>query len=100
MDIADPDELVQFAVLPAGGGHSFQTNYLSTKAQSLATQAEKTFDPAKRQALYSQLQTVLAEDAFLPALFYQPFPYAVRSVVHNFFVKPTGLYDMGVVSLG
>lgn len=100
MDIADPDELVQFAVLPAGGGHSFNTNYNSTKAQSLATQAEKTFDTAKRQDLYSQLQTVLAEDAFLPALFYQPFPYATRSAVKNFFVKPTGLYDMGVVSLG
>ena len=98
MDIADPDELVQFAVLPAGGGHSFQTSYLSTKAQSLATQAERTFDPAKRQDLYSQLQKVLAEDAFLPALFYQPFPYAVRSSVQNFLVKPTGLYDMAVVS--
>ena len=100
MDIADPDELVQFAVLPAGGGHSFDTNYSSAKAQSLATQAEKTFDQAKRQDLYSQLQKVLAEDAFLPALFYQPFPYATRSAVQNFFVKPTGLYDMAVVSLG
>jgi peptide/nickel transport system substrate-binding protein len=100
MDIADPDELVQFAVLPAGGGHSFDTNYTSPKAQSLATQAEKTFDKAKRQELYSQLQTLLAEDAFLPALFYQPIPYATRSAVKNFFVKPTGLYDMAVVSLG
>ena len=100
MDIADPDELVQFAVLPAGGGHSFDTNYTSAKAQSLATQAEKTFDTAERQKLYTQLQTLLAEDAFLPALFYQPFPYATRSSVQNFYVKPTGLYDMGVVSLG
>ncbi len=100
MDIADPDELVQFAVLPAGGGHSFNTNYTSSKAQSLATQAEKTFDSAARQKLYTQLQTLLAEDAFLPALFYQPFPYALRSTVKNFLVKPTGLYDMGVVSLG
>ncbi len=100
MDIADPDELVQFAVLPAGGGHSFNTNYTSSKAQSLATQAEKTFDTKARQKLYSQLQAVLAEDAFLPALFYQPFPYALRSTVKNFLVKPTGLYDMGVVSVG
>ncbi len=99
MDIADPDELVQFAVLPSGGGHSFETSYNSPAAQSLATQAEKTFDAAARQVLYSKLQTLLAEDAFLPALFYQPFPYAMRTSVQNFFVKPTGLYDMGVVSL-
>lgn len=99
MDIADPDELVQFAVLPAGGGHSFETSYNSAAAQSLATQAEKTFDTAERQALYTKLQALLAEDAFLPPLFYQPFPYAMRTSVQNFFVKPTGLYDMGVVSL-
>ncbi|CAN5598830.1 ABC transporter substrate-binding protein [soil metagenome] len=99
MDIADPDELVQFAVLPEGGGHSFETNYTSTAAQSLATQAEKTFDTAERQKLYSQLQTLLAQDAFLPPLFYQPLPYAMRSSVQGFFVKPTGLYDMAAVSL-
>ncbi len=99
MDIADPDELVQFAVLPSGGGHSFETSYNSAQAKALATQAEKTFDTTKRQALYTKLQTLLAEDAFLPPLFYQPFPYATRTSVQNFFVKPTGLYDMAVVSL-
>ncbi|MET3807087.1 peptide/nickel transport system substrate-binding protein [Nakamurella sp. UYEF19] len=99
MDIPDPDELVQFAVLPSGGGHSFNTNYNSAAAQSLATQAQKTFDTAARQALYTKLQALLAEDAFLPPLFYQPFPYATRTSVQNFFVKPTGLYDMAVVSL-
>jgi peptide/nickel transport system substrate-binding protein len=98
MDIADPDELVQFAVLPEGGGHSFETNYSSPQAQSLAKQAEKTFDTAERQKLYTQLQALLAEDAFLPALFYQPLPYAMRDAVTGFFVKPTGLYDMAVVA--
>jgi peptide/nickel transport system substrate-binding protein len=98
MDIADPDELVQFAVLPEGGGHSFETNYTSAQAQSLAKQAEKTFDPTERQKLYTQLQTLLANDAFLPALFYQPLPYAMRDELSGFFVKPTGLYDMAVVT--
>ncbi|MDT4922468.1 MAG: hypothetical protein QOG01_181, partial [Pseudonocardiales bacterium] len=39
------------------------------------------------------------ESAFLPSLFYQPLPYAMRSNVKGFFVAPTGLYDMGVVSM-
>jgi peptide/nickel transport system substrate-binding protein len=99
MDIADPDELVQFAVLPSGGGSSFRTSYNSSQAQELAAQAQKTFDPAQRQQIYSQLQALLAEDAFLPALFYQPLPYAMRSNVQGFSVKPTGLYDMATVSL-
>ncbi|MDT4924929.1 MAG: peptide/nickel transport system substrate-binding protein [Pseudonocardiales bacterium] len=99
MDIADPDELVQFAVLPEGGGHSFETNYNDPQAQAVAKQAEQTFDPVQRQKLYTQLQTMLAESAFLPALFYQPLPYAMRSNVKGFFVAPTGLYDMGVVSM-
>ena len=99
MDIADPDELVQFAVLPEGGGHSFDTGYLDKNAQNLARKAEREFDTTKRQALYSELQKVLAESAFLPPLWYQPMPYATAKSVKGFFVKPTGLYDMGVVSL-
>jgi peptide/nickel transport system substrate-binding protein len=99
MDIADPDELVQFAVLPEGGGHSFDTGYSDKKAQGLARKAEREFDTTKRQALYTQLQKVLAESAFLPPLWYQPMPYATAKTVQGFFVKPTGLYDMGVVSL-
>lgn len=99
MDIADPDELVQFAVLPEGGGHSFDTGYLNKPAQNLARKAEREFDKTKRQALYSELQKVLAESAFLPPLWYQPMPYATAKGVQGFFVKPTGLYDMGVVSL-
>ncbi|MEN3266011.1 ABC transporter substrate-binding protein [Pseudonocardia sp.] len=99
MDINDPDELVQFSVLPSGGGHSFNTSYNSSQAQDLATQAEKTFDTAARQQIYTQLQALLAEDAFLPTLFYQPMPYAMRSNVQGFVVRPTGLYDMATVSL-
>ena len=95
MDIADPDELVQFAVIPDSGGKSFLTNYNSSEAQSLATQAQKTFDPDARQKLYSQLQEVMANDAFIAPLFYQPFPYAYRSNVGGFSVAPTGLYDLG-----
>ena len=99
MDIADPDELVQFAVLPEGGGHSFDTNYNSPQAQALAKKAQQQFDTTERQATYTELQTLLANDAFLPPLFYQPLPYLVAKKVQNFLVKPTGLYDFGVVSL-
>jgi peptide/nickel transport system substrate-binding protein len=99
MDIADPDELVQFAVLPSGGGHAFYTGYDDASAQRLAEQAQKTFDPSERQRLYSELQARLADAAFVAPLFYQPLPYATRDNVAGFFVKPTGVYDMAVVGL-
>ena len=95
MDIADPDELVQFAVIPDSGGKSFNTNYDSKPVQELAVKAQKTFDSAERQKLYSQLQDKTAQDAFLAPLYYQPFPYATTSNVGGFFVAPTGLYDLG-----
>ena len=94
MDIADPDELVQFALIPSTGGHAFETNFNDPQLISLATEAEKTFDTAKRQQLYNQLQTLAAESAFLGFLFYQPFPYARLSNVKGFFVYPTGTYRL------
>jgi peptide/nickel transport system substrate-binding protein len=99
MDIPDPDELVQFAVLPEGGGHSMVTGYENPQAEQLAKQAQQEFDDTKRQALYSELQKVLAESAYVAPLFYQPLAYATATNVQGFYVKPTGLYDMGVVSL-
>lgn len=99
MDIADPDELVQFAVIPDSGGKSFYTGYTSDKAAQLATDAEKTFAEADRQKLYTELQQLVADDAPLLPLFYQPFPYAIRSDVKGFFVAPTGLYDLAKTSM-
>ncbi|MEV8545491.1 ABC transporter substrate-binding protein [Streptomyces sp. NPDC051572] len=98
MDIADPDELAQFAVVPDGGGNSMFTGYSNKQAQHLAQQAAKTLSTGERQSLYSQLQNLLAQDAFVAPLFYSPLPYATSSAVKGFYVKPTGLYDMAVVS--
>jgi peptide/nickel transport system substrate-binding protein len=76
MDIADPDELVTFAVDPKGGGaHSFYTTTTTRGRHALAPGAARD-DPAKRQQLYSQIQKIAAEDAFLGFLYYSPFRYA------------------------
>ncbi len=94
MDISDPDELVQYALLPSTGGHSFCTDFNDPQIIGLAEAAEKTFDTAKRQQLYNQLQVLAAESAFMAFLFYQPFPYARLSNVQGFFVYPTGTYHL------
>lgn len=99
MDLADPDELVQFALDPTSGGHSFNTGYNNPELISLVHQAQREFDKDKRQALYSKIQQQAADAAFLGFLFYTPFPYSQTSSVKNFKVLPTGYYHMEDVSL-
>src|SRR5436305_10206442 len=72
MDIADPDELVTFAVDPAGGAHSFYTSYTNPKVVKLSHEAQRETNPQKRGALYAQLQKIAADDAFLGFLYYSP----------------------------
>jgi peptide/nickel transport system substrate-binding protein len=101
MDIADPDELVTFAVDSKGGGaHSFFTDYNNPEAVSLSHQAQRDEDPAKRQDLYSQIQKIGADDAFLGFLYYSPFRYAFRSNLRGFVVYPLGNYHLEDVSIG
>jgi peptide/nickel transport system substrate-binding protein len=99
MDIADPDELVQFALDPTTGGHSFNTGYNNPAVIKMAHQAQQTFDTTARQQLYNQLQNQAADDAFMAFLYYQPFPYARRAAVAGFEVLPTGSYHIEDVYL-
>jgi peptide/nickel transport system substrate-binding protein len=101
MDIADPDELVSFAVdSKAGGAHSFYTDYNNPQLVSLSHQAEHNEDPAQRQKLYSQIQSIAAQSAFLPPLYYSPFRYAYRDNLHGFVVYPLGNYHLEDVWIG
>ena len=94
MDIADPDELVSFAVDPTQGAHSFQTYYNNPVVVKAAQAAAREFDPKKRQVLYSKIQRIAAEDAFMAFLYYSPFRYAYSNKVQGFQVYPTGNYHM------
>jgi peptide/nickel transport system substrate-binding protein len=95
MDIADPDELVTFAVdQKAGGAQSFFTGYHNPEVVALSHKAQHDENPATRAQLYSQIQKLTAEDAFLAYLYYSPFRYAYRSNVKGFVVYPLGNYHL------
>jgi peptide/nickel transport system substrate-binding protein len=100
MDIADPDELVTFAIDPAGGAHSFYTSYDNPAVVKLSHQAQRETNPEKRSQLYAKLQTLAANDAFLGFLYYSPYRWATTDKVHNFFVGPLGNYHLEDVWLG
>jgi peptide/nickel transport system substrate-binding protein len=94
MDIADPDELVTFAVDPGSGAKSFFTAYNNPQVVKDTHLAERTFDTSKRQNLYNYIQDHAASDAFMAFLYYSPYAYATTSKVHDFFVTPLGNYHM------
>ena len=95
MDIADPDELVTFAVDPKGGGaKSFFTSYNNPRVVDLSHKAQREERPATRRALYKQIQRIAAQDAFMGFLYYSPFRYAYSTKVHGFFVYPLGNYHL------
>jgi peptide/nickel transport system substrate-binding protein len=94
MDIADPDELVTFAVDPNSGAKSFYTDYNNANVINWTHEAEHTFDKSARQVLYSKIQAQAAQDAFMGFLYYSPYRYAFSDKVHGFYVYPTGNYHM------
>ena len=100
MDIADPDELVTFAVDPAGGAESFYTGCNNPEAIKLSHQAQREPNVKKRAAMYAQIQRIAANDAFLGFLYYSPFRYAYTSKLHGFLVYPLGNYHLEDVWLG
>ena len=95
MDIADPDELVTFAVDPKGGEtNSFYTGYNNPTVVKLTHQGQRETNPAKRRSIYARIQKLAAEDAFMGFLSYTPFRYATSDKVNGFFVYPLGNYHL------
>jgi peptide/nickel transport system substrate-binding protein len=98
-DLADPDELAQYALDPASGGHSFNTGMVDKTLTGLVHQAEQEFDHTKRQNLYDEIQQQAAASAFMAFLFYSPFPYSRSANVKGFHPLPTGYYHLEDVSM-
>jgi peptide/nickel transport system substrate-binding protein len=100
MDIADPDELVTFALDPKGGAFSFYTHYNNPTVTNLSHEAQREVNPAKRAALYAQIQRIAASQVNLGYLYYSPYRWAYTSKLHGFLVQPLGNYHLENAWLG
>ena len=100
MDIADPDELVTFALDPKGGAFSFYTHYNNPTVTKLSHKAQREVNVSKRAKLYSQIQRIAAQDANLGYLYYSPYRWAYTSKLHGFYVEPLGNYRLEDAWLG
>jgi peptide/nickel transport system substrate-binding protein len=90
-DIIDPDEIVGFSVLPESS-QAFQTGWVNTKAQDLARAGAAELDPAKRKAIYFQIQEIYNQDSPMVILYHKPYVDVTTVRVHNFNHPPTGQY--------
>ena len=97
-DTPDPDELMGVALdyEPQNGLHS---SYRSDETRKLVLSARKETDPAKRQALYSELQKIVNRDCPFIYTVEQDRIYASTPEVKDFVPNSQGKYNLENVYL-
>jgi peptide/nickel transport system substrate-binding protein len=90
-DTPDPDELMG-AGLDYHNQNALHTGYHNDKAVALVNQGRSELDPTKRQAIYSQLQTIINADC--PQVYTVEVPrlYATSAKVFGFAPNSQGKY--------
>jgi peptide/nickel transport system substrate-binding protein len=90
-DIPDPSEEVTYAMVGTNNG-AFHTGYNDETVNKLAQDAVKETDPAKRQAMYYQIQEAFNNSLHLLPLWWEPYLVMTRTNVSNFEQTPLGTY--------
>lgn len=91
-DIIDPDEKVTFSLYGKDENKSYFTGYSNPKVSDLIDQGRVEMDPAKRTAIYNEIQLIAAHDVNWVDLYYSPFRNASRKTVKGFYQNPTGRF--------
>ena len=90
-DIIDPDQKTTF-VLGHDANMNYMTRYKNDKVKDLVAAARIESDPAKREAMYVEIQTLAKDDAHWIDLYYSPFINGCRKNVTNFYQNPLGRF--------
>jgi peptide/nickel transport system substrate-binding protein len=91
-DIIDPDEKATFALYGKDDNKSFYTNYNNPRVTELIDQGRAEMDPAKRTAIYNEIQKTASTEVNWVDLYYSPFRNASRKNVKGFYQNPTGRF--------
>jgi len=92
-DIIDPDEKATFSLAGKDDvNRSFFTNYNNPRVIELISQGRAEMDPAKRTAIYNEIQKTASEEVNWIDLYYSPFRNASRKNVSGFYQNPTGRF--------
>ncbi len=90
-DILDPDQKTTFVV-----GHdtnmNYMTRYKNDTVKDLVAAARLELDPAKREAMYVEIQKQAKDDVHWIDLYYSPYINVARKNIENFYQNPLGRF--------
>ena len=90
-DILDPDQKTTFVL-----GHDVNMNYMNRydnpQVKQLVADARTEMDPAKREAMYAEIQKIAKADVHWIDLYYSPFLSVTRKQVEHFGQNPLGRF--------
>ncbi len=90
-DIIDPDQKTTF-VLGHDANMNYMTRYKNDKVKELVAAARVEADPAKREAMYMEIQTIAKDDVHWIDLYYSPYINGCRKNVTDFYQNPLGRF--------
>ena len=90
-DILDPDQKTTF-VLGHDVNKNYMTNYMNDAVKDMVAAARLEMDPAKRAALYADIQKQAKADVHWIDLYYSPFISVTRKGVEHFGQNPLGRF--------
>ncbi len=90
-DILDPDQKTTF-VLGNDVNLNYYTRYDNPEVTALVAAARIEADPAKREAMYVELQKVAKADVNWVDLYYSPYRNVTQTNVDNFYQNPLGRF--------
>lgn len=85
----DPDLAVRWAVCGSCGSNSYNTFYNNPKVDELVEQGTKEADPAKRAAIYKDIQKITTEEVSQIPLYYAPNAVAYSKRVQGVKLLPS-----------
>ncbi|GAB1360779.1 ABC transporter substrate-binding protein [Rhodobacter sp.] len=90
-DILDPDQKTTF-VLGHDVNMNYMTRYNNETVKDLVAAARLEMDPAKREAMYAEIQKTAKGDVHWIDLYYSPFISVTRKEIGNFGQNPLGRF--------
>ena len=90
-DILDPDQKTTF-VLGHDTNMNYMTRYNNPKVKELVADARLEMDPAKREEMYKEIQTIAKDDVHWIDLYYSPYINVSRKGIEDFYQSPLGRF--------
>ena len=99
-DMNDPSQIVNYEMRGGEGSQfAYWTRYNNPELNDMITKADLELDPAKREAMYAEIQKIFQEASPVIWIGYTPATAAWQSYVEGFFIDGLSYYRFETVKL-